>query len=114
MTTLAMLMLIAATGAAGMADDAAVQAMQSHEALVTTSARTAAILCPGAEVDEAAIRERMAMAGITDRDIMSPDRFGSQDEAVAREFKAEAAANPGFCAAVLVELADRLRLLRRR
>ena len=106
--------LIAATPFAGSDDAAAVRVMQAREALVAVTARTAALLCPGVEVDELAIRDRKAMAGITDHDLMSPDRFGSDDEAAARSFKQSVADDPAFCGKMLIELADRLRLVRRR
>lgn len=104
------LSVLSATPACAQADPAA----QSRTAQVVVSARVAAILCPNVEVDEDAIRMLMDVAQITDTDIMSSDRFGPEDEAAARDFKLSLAEDPRFCDKMLVELAGRLHLVRRR
>ena len=102
------------SASAAWADDNALRAAQSQAAQVVVFARTAAILCPGVEVDKDAIHGLMDHAQITDFDIMSPDRFGREDEATARSFKSSTAENPAFCDKVLDSIEDRLHLVRRR
>lgn len=96
------------------AQEDTLQAAQSKTAQVVVVARVAAILCSGVEVDEDAVRALMDHAQTTDSDIMSPDRFGPEDEAAARSFKQSMAEDPQFCGKMLAELADRLHLVRRR
>lgn len=97
-----------------LAEDDALRTAQSRAAQVVVTARTAAILCPDVEVDEDAIHGLMEHAQIKDNDIMSPDRFGPEDEAIARSFKASMTDDPDFCLKVLAYLRDRMHLVQRR
>lgn len=73
---------------------------------VVTLARVGAVLCQALEVDEAAVRELMKQAGISDRDVTDPAAFGSSDLEVARSFARSFLANPGdTCEAILLGLA---------
>lgn len=96
------------------AQDDAMRASQSQVAQVATVAKTATLLCPGIEADDQAIRALLDDAQLTERDLMSPDRFGAEDEAVAHSFVQSLKEDPDFCAEVFAYLGDRAHLLRRK
>ena len=99
---------------AAYASDGELLASQRQVAGSVTIAKTAPILCPRTEANYGALQLLMDHIRITDADIMCPDRFGPDDEAITCSFAFSAKQDTDFCAKVFTHLGDRAHLLRRK